>query len=109
MVRLALLKLLIGFLFPIEGEILIDGEPLKKIGPQVYRSNLGVVMQDDQLLAGSIADNISFLDPELDMDRIIKAEKLACLHEDIQATPMGYYGLVGDMGSSLSGGKSNVL
>jgi ATP-binding cassette subfamily B protein RaxB len=62
-------------------------------------------MQDDQLFAGSIADNISFFDPEFDLPRIEAAAKLAAVHDEIAAMPMGYHGLIGDMGSSLSGGQ----
>ena len=67
-------------------------------------------MQDDKLLSGTIADNISFFDPEMDMQRVAKAAVAACIHDEIQAIPMGYMSMVGDMGSVLSGGqKQRVL
>jgi ATP-binding cassette subfamily B protein RaxB len=62
-------------------------------------------MQDDQLFAGSVADNISFFDPEMDQVRIEHAARLAAVHDEIAAMPMGYHSLIGDMGSSLSGGQ----
>lgn len=65
----------------------------------------GAVMQDDQLFAGSVADNISFFDPEMDQARIEHAARLAAVHDEIAAMPMGYHSLIGDMGSSLSGGQ----
>jgi len=66
---------------------------------------MGAVMQDDQLFAGSVADNISFFDPDFDQERIEAAARLAAVHDEIAAMPMGYHSLIGDMGSSLSGGQ----
>jgi ATP-binding cassette subfamily B protein RaxB len=71
---------------------------------------IGVVMQEDQLFAGSIADNISFFSECPDMDRIEECAKMAAVHDDIKAMPMGYGSLIGDMGTVLSGGqKQRVL
>jgi ATP-binding cassette, subfamily B, bacterial CvaB/MchF/RaxB len=105
-----LLKLLCGLLQPSRGEILINGEPLNRIGLDNYRAMLGVVMQDDQLFAGSIADNICFFSDRPDMRRIEECASLAAVHDDIVAMPMGYSTLIGDMGTVLSGGqKQRVL
>ncbi len=103
--KTTLVKLLLGLLRPTEGSIRIGGHDLHKLGPRNVRGIVGAVMQDDQLFAGSIADNIGFFDPEFDMERIEAAAKLAAVHEDIAAMPMGYHSLIGDMGSSLSGGQ----
>ena len=62
-------------------------------------------MQDDQLFAGSIAGNIDFFDPEMSAAHIEVAARMAAIHDDIEAMPMGYQSLVGDMGSNLSGGQ----
>jgi ATP-binding cassette subfamily B protein RaxB len=70
---------------------------------------VGTVMQEDQLLAGSIADNISFFDPAADPAWVEECARLACVHEDIAAMPMAYRTLIGDMGSSLSGGQRQRL
>jgi ATP-binding cassette subfamily B protein RaxB len=67
-------------------------------------------MQDDQLLAGSLADNISFFDEQPDLERVEECARLAAVHEDIIAMPMAYNTLIGDMGTALSGGqKQRVL
>ncbi|MHB8386233.1 peptidase domain-containing ABC transporter [Metallibacterium sp.] len=100
-----LAKLLLGLLEPQEGEIHIGGIELKRLGKRAYRAMLGAVLQDDTLFAGSIADNISFFDPEATPLRIEAAARLAHIHDDIVAMPMGYHSLVGDMGSTLSGGQ----
>ena len=66
-------------------------------------------MQDDQLLSGSIADNICFFEPNFDQEQIEQCAKMAAIHQDIMAMPMAYHTLIGDMGSSLSGGQKQRL
>ncbi len=100
-----LLKILMGLYPPSEGEVLIDDRPLHGFGLARYRAGIGVVMQDDQLFAGTLADNIGFFDPELDMQRVEEVAKDAQVHEDIMRMPMGYMTLAGDLGSTLSGGQ----
>ena len=62
-------------------------------------------MQDDTLFAGSIAENISFFDARPDLPWIEECARMAAIHQDIEAMPMGYQTLVGDMGTVLSGGQ----
>ena len=108
--KTTLLKLILGLYQPTSGRILINGQPLSEIGIQNWRSQIGVVMQDDKLLSGTIADNISFFDPEMDMKKVVEAAKKAQIHDEIAAIPMNYTSMVGDMGSILSGGqKQRVL
>lgn len=103
--KTTLAKLLLGLLDPQEGTIAVDGVDIRHVGLQHYRDRIGCVMQDDILFAGSIADNICFFDLDPDQARIEEAARLAQIHDDIAAMPMGYQSLVGDMGSSLSGGQ----
>ncbi|WP_415810449.1 peptidase domain-containing ABC transporter [Litorimonas haliclonae] len=108
--KTTLLKQLIGLHKPIEGEILYDGRPLSATGVRAIRNQIGVVMQDDRLMSGSLYDNISFFDPEMDQERVENCAKAAFVYDDIMAMPMGFQSLVGDMGSILSGGqKQRVL
>jgi ATP-binding cassette, subfamily B, bacterial CvaB/MchF/RaxB len=108
--KTTLIKIMLGLLEPTSGEVLIDGIPLSAIGLRAYRQHVGAVMQEDQLLSGSIADNISFFDSSFDQERMIQCAQLAGIHEEIMAMPMTYNSLIGDMGSSLSGGqKQRVL
>lgn len=108
--KTTLIKIMLGLVEPTRGEVLIDGVPLSTIGPRAYREHVGAVMQEDQLLSGSVADNICFFDPSFDQDRMIQCTQLAGIHEEIMAMPMSYNSLIGDMGSSLSGGqKQRVL
>ena len=66
-------------------------------------------MQDDIILAGSIADNISFFDPQPNYLKIEQCAQLAAIHEDISKMTMGYNSLVGDLGANLSGGQLQRL
>ncbi len=62
-------------------------------------------MEDDQLMSGTLAENISFFAPQLDMQGVAEAEQLAGIHHDISQMNMGYNSLVCDMSSALSGGQ----
>lgn len=103
--KTTLLKVLLGLYPPSAGHVKVDGVPVDAFGVRAFRAQIGVVQQDDQLFAGTIADNISIFDPDIDMVRVQESAKKAMIHEDIMAMPMNYLGLVGDMGSALSGGQ----
>ena len=98
-----LLKCLMGLIPPSEGEVLVDGTPV--VHRPEFRSQLAAVMQDDQLLGGTIAENIACFDHQLDMAFIAECASIARIHADVMAMPMQYNTPVGDMGSALSGGQ----
>ncbi|MEA3069614.1 MAG: ATP-binding cassette, subfamily bacterial CvaB/MchF/RaxB [Alphaproteobacteria bacterium] len=100
-----LLKILAGLLHPSTGTVLIDDVPIRSIGLDSYRAQIGCVLQEDRLFAGSIAANIACFYPSPDPERIQQVAKFAAIHEEIIRMPMGYETLVGAMGSSLSGGQ----
>jgi ATP-binding cassette subfamily B protein RaxB len=85
--------------------VLLDDLPVDVIGLEAYRDQIGIVLQDDRLFAGSIADNIAGFSLTPDPERVQYVATLAAVHADILRMPMGYETLVGDMGSSLSGGQ----
>jgi ATP-binding cassette subfamily B protein RaxB len=99
------LKLMLGILRPTSGKISVSGLSIKQMGLQGYRSLIATVMQDDNLFAGSLYDNICFLDPKPDEAWMYECAKAAAIHGEIIAMPMGYQTLVGDMGTVLSGGQ----
>lgn len=108
--KTTLMKLMTGLYRPASGHIKIGSVSLDDIGLDAWRRNIGVVMQDDTLLSGSLAENIAFFDPQLDMAKVEQAARAARIHDDIDALPMSYDSRVGDMGSVLSGGqKQRVL
>ncbi|RYF59078.1 MAG: peptidase domain-containing ABC transporter [Comamonadaceae bacterium] len=103
--KTTLLKIMLGQLDPQEGEVTIGGVPLRQLGLQRHRDRIGVVMQDDRLFAGSLAENIALFDSRIDQERAEAAARCAVIHDEIARMPMGYYSLVGDMGTALSGGQ----
>ncbi len=107
--KTSLVKLLVGLLRPDAGEIWVDGYPLSLLQLRAFRRQVGVVMQDDVLLSGTLADNIAFFDPAADQEKVQACAAAASLHDDIMRMPMGYRTLVGDMGSTLSVGQRQRL
>ncbi|WP_100644326.1 peptidase domain-containing ABC transporter [Alteromonas facilis] len=105
--KTTLLKCLMGLLALEDGTICIDGQPIENT--RHYRRHIAAVMQDDQLLSGTISDNIACFDESVDMPRLAWAAELACIHTEILSMPMQYNTLIGDMGSSLSGGQRQRL
>ena len=104
-----LARLILGLVDPWSGEIAFGGINLNVLGKAAAREMMASVMQDDQLFSGSIAENISLFDPNATGPAVEAAARIAQLHDDIQRMPMGYFSLVGDMGSSLSGGQQQRL
>ncbi|AVR94577.1 peptidase domain-containing ABC transporter [Pseudoduganella armeniaca] len=108
--KTTLLRVLASLLAPETGEVLVDGRPLAPAAIDRYRGRIGVVLQDDQLFAGSIADNICFFADAPDENAIRDCARQAAVLDDILAMPMGLHTLIGDMGTVLSGGqKQRVL
>jgi ATP-binding cassette, subfamily B, bacterial CvaB/MchF/RaxB len=108
--KTTLLRILVGLLTPVEGEVIVGGRSLGTLDLHDYRGSLATVMQDDQLFSGSLAENICFFDPRADREKIERCSRVAAIHDDIIGMPMGYNTLVGEMGSALSGGqKQRVL
>nr|WP_280156656.1 peptidase domain-containing ABC transporter [Piscinibacter sp. XHJ-5] len=107
--KTTLLKLMLGIHEPQVGEVRVGGTPLAHLGLKTWRDMIGTVMQDDQLFAGSIIDNICFFDAQPDLAWVEECAKVASVHEEIQAMPMGYHTLIGDMGTSISGGQKQRL
>ena len=102
-------KALLGLLESERGEVLVGGVPLKRLGLRKFRDMVGTVMQDDQLFAGSIADNIAFFSPDMDLGWVAECAKLAAVDADIRDMPMAYNTLIGDMGAALSGGQKQRI
>lgn len=104
-----LMKVMLGLALPGSGELRIDDLPIAAFGLRTWRQHVGVVMQDDQLLSGTMAGNISFFDPQIDMEQVRRVSTTARIHEDISRMPMNYLSLIGDMGAALSGGQRQRL
>jgi ATP-binding cassette subfamily B protein RaxB len=107
--KTTLIKLLTALLVPTSGEIIVGGVVVNQTGLRSYRDFIGVVMQEDQLLSGSVTDNISFFDLYPDQAWAEACAETAGIAREIGSMPMGYQTLIGDMGSSLSGGQKQRI
>ena len=92
-----------------QGEILVDGIPLKDLSLWAYRGRLGAVLQEPFLFHGTIAENIAYAKPEATMVEIMAAAKIANAHDFIINRPDGYDSQVGERGGNLSGGEKQRL
>jgi ATP-binding cassette subfamily B protein RaxB len=103
--KTTLMRLLLGLLTPLAGSIEVDEMPLSGATMTGWRQRIGAVLQDDYLLSGTLADNISFFHPQPDQKAIEAAARVARVHDDITRMPMAYHTLVSDMGAALSSGQ----
>lgn len=104
-----LAKLLQGFYPPTDGQILLDGRDIRHLAANELRQTYGVVPQETVLFAGTIYDNLVMAHPHAGFDDVIKAAKLAEIHEVIEQLPQGYQTVIGEHGVGLSGGQRQRL
>lgn len=104
-----LLKVLAGLYAPSSGMIFVDGIALPSFGVHSLRELTGSVMQDDDLLPGSISENVSFFAEVLDADWMWECLRFANIADFVRGLPMRAETLVGDMSSNLSGGQKQRL
>ncbi len=107
--KTTLISLLLRFYDPDTGDILIDGKSVKNFTLESLRNSIGVVFQDPFLYHCSVAENILLGRPEASMEEVETAAKSAHAHEFISSFPEGYNTVVGERGSSLSGGQLQRL
>ncbi|HGH5403959.1 peptidase domain-containing ABC transporter [Raoultella ornithinolytica] len=107
--KTTLLKVMSGLLTPERGEIFIGGFDINKIGINNFRSNIACVLQEDRLFSGSITDNISGFDDEVDEALVIECAMQCNIHEEILRMPMGYETIIGELGTGISGGQKQRL
>jgi ATP-binding cassette, subfamily B, bacterial CvaB/MchF/RaxB len=100
-----LARLLAGLYTPTAGQIWFDEIELRHWHLARFREQLGIVTQDTRLFSGTLRDNVTMFDPSVSQDEVVRACRLACLHDTILEMPMGYDTFVGHMGSVLSGGQ----
>lgn len=94
-----------SFLTPRSGLITVDGQDLSKVNLESYRSQLGVVLQDDFLFEGTIRENILFPRPDASEDRVQHAVKAAHVSEFTDKFEKGLETVIGERGVKLSGGQ----
>ncbi len=100
-----LAKLLLGFLLPGEGRILLDGRDTRNLAANELRAAFGVVPQETVLFSGSVHENLLMANPHASQTQLIDACRLAGIHDTIEQLPQGYQTAVGEQGVGLSGGQ----
>jgi len=104
-----LVQLIPRFYDPQRGAVLIDGVDVKKVKLESLRRQVGIVHQDIYVFPDTIKNNIAYGKPNASMDEIVRAAKLAKLHDFIKSLPKGYDTPVGERGITLSGGQRQRL
>lgn len=104
-----LAKLLLGFYQPTEGGIRIDGIDLRNLSANELRNYFGVVPQETILFSGSILANLQAGNPSATLEQVVRATRMAGIHEVIEQLPQGYQTEIGERGVGLSGGQKQRL
>ena len=104
-----LTKLLQGFLWPGEGQVLLDGHDTRHLSANELRTHFGVVPQETILFSGTILDNLLLANPMATFEMAVQAAKVAEIHATIEALPAGYKTDVGERGVGLSGGQKQRI
>lgn len=107
--KTTLLKMLLGFYEPCEGEIRLDGKPLRNYSIRNWRKQCGVVMQEGFIFSDTIAGNIGLSDEYPDLEKIKKAARRAHIDDFIESLPMGYATQIGAQGHGLSTGQKQRI
>ncbi len=104
-----ILSLVLNFIQPSAGKILVDGVDLQEIKLRDYRRNLGVVLQENFLFDGTILDNVKFSNPQASFDEVKEVCRIAYCDEFISRFEKGYETIVGERGVKLSGGQKQRI
>ena len=107
--KTTLLKLLLKFYKPQYGHIKVGEMPLDHINNRAWRNSCGAVMQDGYIFSDTIANNIGISDALVDKRKMVKAVKIACIHDFIENLPLGYNSKIGASGNGLSEGQKQRL
>ena len=100
-----LAHLILGLYPPTAGRVLYDGQPLDDLDLAWVRRQLGIVPQDAFLFGSSIRKNIALSEPDMPLERVERAARLAAIHDEIATWPLRYETVLADGGATLSGGQ----
>jgi ATP-binding cassette subfamily B protein len=107
--KTTIINLIPRFYDPTQGRITIDGHDLREVTLDSLRSQIGIVLQETTLFAGTIRENIAFGRPDASLEEIQAAARAAAAHEFIESFPQGYETPVGERGATLSGGQKQRI
>ncbi|MFZ2654715.1 MAG: ABC transporter ATP-binding protein [Victivallales bacterium] len=91
------------------GSVMLDGKDVRRYDVNDLRRQIGIVFQESFLFSNTIASNISFGHPNATRDEIMKAARIASVHDFVMTLPQGYDTVIGEAGSDLSGGQKQRL
>ncbi len=104
-----LFRVLLGFEEPEKGKIYYNGQDLSKVDIRSVRRQLGVVLQNGQLMTGTIFNNIAGTNPFLTLENAWEAAAMAGIDEDIRDMPMGMHTVIGEGSGTISGGQKQRI
>ena len=104
-----LLKLLLGFDSPNSGTVMVDRKDLRSLNKSAFRKQLGVVLQNGNLISGSIYENITITAPEANYARVNEVVQQVGLKDDIARMPMGLHTMLGENSNTISGGQKQRI
>jgi NHLM bacteriocin system ABC transporter ATP-binding protein len=104
-----LVRLMLGFEKPDSGNIYFDSQAINQLDLRLLRRQIGVVLQDGQLMPGDIFSNIVGSSPQYTIDDAWEAAKMAAIDEDIKQMPMGMHTIINEGSSTISGGQKQRL
>lgn len=107
--KTTIVKLILGILAPDGGEVLVDSVPLAEIDLPALRRQVGVVLQEPMILAGTLLDNIAYGDDSPNLERAQRAARIAGLDELVRSRAGGWSSPIGDRGGALSGGQRQKI
>lgn len=107
--KTTIMKLLLGFYPPNEGQILLGNIPLNKVNPHLWREKIGAVLQDGYIFSDTIANNIALDETSVDFDRLIEAAKAANIFDFINSLPLGFNTQIGMEGNGISQGQKQRI
>jgi ABC-type bacteriocin/lantibiotic exporter with double-glycine peptidase domain len=99
----------LGFEKPETGKVYYDGQDLSKVDIRAVRRQIGVVLQNGQLMTGDILSNITGSNPYLTIDDAWEAARMAGIEEDIREMPMGMFTYISEGAGTISGGQKQRL
>lgn len=102
-------RLILGLYEPTEGLVLIDDTDVRQIHPDDLRQNIGAVLQDVQLLSGTMRENLTLGDPHMTDEEILRVAKLSGVHDFVGKIPNGYDMRLADRGEGISGGQRQAI
>ena len=103
--KTTLVKLMLGYYPVLEGQVNIGGTDINALNKKWWRRQCGVVMQDGVIFSESIARNIAVDDGDIDKERLLKAARIACIHDYVMSLPLKYNTKIGRDGVGLSQGQ----